>query len=246
MKYLIVIALIAAGGYLAWQNLPGLRNTVTQAANQYGGWTEEARRNDPVGFMQHAQDELRSDIKGFEEARDELATNKTNAEANLERFRNEETAASEAANALRELYKSANESNSWPIEWMGQSYSREKLVEQVDQLLADKSNATERQADYQKVLDKVEATRTELRARINDSETALDRLAAQEAMIKVDKLTAEADELLAQVNELVEENAKVAADPVRTVDELVAEAAKQAEAKAASEAVSAAQDFLDS
>ena len=112
-------------------------------------------------------------------------------------------------------------------------------------LLATKANAIERQADYQRVIDKVELTRIELRSRISDSKMALDKLAAQEAMVKVDRLSTEADALLAQVNELVEGNTRVAKDPVRSVDELLQAAAEQAEAAKGPEP-SAALDFLNS
>lgn len=246
MKQLIIVAVVAIVGVLAWQNLPGLRNKITKAANEYGGWTEEARRDDPVGFIQHAQKELQADIVQFEEARDSLDQNKLDAEKQLEAFRDEEQAATELASTMRELYKGAEENNAWPVTYLGEEYSREKLIEQVDDLLAAEKNARERQADYQKVIDKVELTRVELRTRINDSNVALDKLKAQEAMVKVDKLSKETDELLAQVNELVEGNTRVAEDPVRSVDELLQAAADQAAAEEKATEPSAALDFLNS
>ena len=65
-------------------------------------------------------------------------------------------------------------------------------------------------------------------------------------MVKVDKLSTETDELLAQVNELVEGNTRVAEDPVRSVDELLQAAAEQAAANEKAAEPAAALDFLNS
>ena len=246
MKYIVILAVVAAAGIFAWNKFPGLRTSISQAANEYGGWTEEARQKDPVGFIQHAQKALQNDIAEFEEARQSLDKNKGDAEARLEEFRDDEVAATELANTMRELFKTADADGSWPVTYLDREYSRTDLVEQVEELLATKANAIERQADYQRVIDKVELTRIELRSRISDSKMALDKLAAQEAMVKVDRLSTEADALLAQVNELVEGNTRVAADPVRSVDELLQAAADQASAETKASEPTAAMDFLNS
>lgn len=246
MKSIVIVAAVALLGFLAWQNFPGLRNRISQAANEYGGWTEEARREDPVGFMQHAQSELRTDIEEFEMARKSLGETKLEAENDLEKFRDQEQSATALANAMRELFKAADANGEWPVTYLEQSYTREQLIDQVDELLAAKANAIARQADYQSIVERVALTSDDLRDRISDSRMALDELKAKETMVKVDKLSKETDELLAQVNELVEGNTRVAADPVRNVDELLQAAAEQAKAEATATEPSAAVDFLNS
>ena len=72
---------------------------------------------------------------------------------------------------------------------------------------------------------------------------------AQKDLVKVDSLSAEADQLLAKVNELVEGNDAISEKPPETYDELVNNITKQAKVdeKAAKEAEanSAALDFLN-
>ncbi|MEM9382888.1 MAG: hypothetical protein AAGB93_23255 [Planctomycetota bacterium] len=246
MKTIVIVAVVAIAGFLAWQNFPGLRTSISKAANEYGGWTEEARRNDPVGFIQHAQKELAGDIEQFEEARASLDVNKRNAETQLDKFRNDEANATELANKFKSLFQTAEASGTWPVDYLGESYDRQALIDQVDDLLAEKANATKLQAQYLEVITKVDLTRDALRDRISESNFKLKELEAQEAIVKVDKLTTDSEELLAQVNELVEGNTKVAADPVRSIDELLKAADKQASAAAKEDAPSAALDFLNS
>ncbi|MEM6567233.1 MAG: hypothetical protein AAF957_02420 [Planctomycetota bacterium] len=249
MKSIVIVAIVAVAGFLAWQNFPGLRTSISKAANEYGGWTEEARKEDPVGFIQHAQKKLAADIEKFEEARDSLDENKRNAETQLESFRNDEANADQLANKFRDLYQDAEASGAWPVDYLGQSYNREALIQQVTDLRTTQTNATELQAKYVEVITKVELTREELRDRISKSKFQLQRLEAEEAIVKVEKLTSDTEELLAQVNELVEGNSRIAEDPVRTVAELLDAAEKQASAEektaASTGASSDTMDFLN-
>ena len=66
--------------------------------------------------------------------------------------------------------------------------------------------------------------RKELRDRIQSSEATLVELRAQKELVRVDKLTAEADELLAQVDTLMNGNREtlVALNEPRSVEALLA------------------------
>ncbi len=245
MKNLVLIALIAVGGFLAWQYLPGLRASVSAKINEYGGWTEAARQSDPVGFIQFARTELEKDIVEFEKAQGELATLRKENEAKLEEYRNLEQTSTTLANQARELYKAAEETGSWPVTLVDLEYDRTKLVAQVDSLLTDKAEAVKLQSKYAEVLDKIEEKASQLRSRLADSRSAVSELEAQESMMKVEKNFEETDARLAKVNALVEGNSKVADDPIRSTQEFAE--AMEKEAKAAEKKVESAQalDFLN-
>lgn len=246
MKNLIIVALIAVGGYIAWNNIPGLRDKVTQAADNLRSWDAEARKNDPMGFLEHASKQLSADITAFEDAKKGLDATKKKAEDTLASFRDDEANAKTLASTIKERYVAAEASGEWPVTVLGESYSRDKLMEQVEELLATQDNAAARQTEYLAVLEKIEMKRGELRTRINDSKAALDRLAAQKAMIEVDTLSTEADELLAQVNEVVTGNSGTVDDPVRSLEDLLKDASKAASAETKTESPSRALDFLNS
>lgn len=249
MKNIIIFAVVVLGGYLAWNNLPGLRDQVTKAANKYGGWTEEARKNDPVGFIEHATEQLQKDIEGFEEAKAALVSSKKKSEAKVEEYRDEQADAKNLANAIKEQFKTAEESGSWPITIGGDTYERAQAINLVNNLLMTQKNAGARMADYEKVLATIDAKSADLTARISESKFNVEKLESQKELVKVDNLSAEADALLAKVNDLVEGNSKVAEEPAQTYEELVEKLSKQAkadeEASAADEANAAALDFLN-
>lgn len=230
MKNIIILAVVVLGGFLAWQYLPGLRTAVEGKITEYGGWTEEAREKDPVGFVEHAQKKLRENIETFEEVQDDLAENKKKAEDKLEEFSNKESAATEIANQMKELYTSAEATDAWPVTYNGNEYDRTELVDQVKEVLAEKKNAVARQTEYADALEKIDQRRSEIRDRISASNAKIDQLESQKLTLKTEKLTASSEEMLAQVNELVEGTTKIAEDPVRSLDELMAAAAKNEEA----------------
>lgn len=250
MKNIIIFVVVVAGAYFAWNNLPGLRDQVTKAANKYGGWTEEARKSDPVGFIEHATEQLEKDIKQFEAAKTALVSNKKSSEAKLEEYRNEQASAKELAASIKELYKTAEETGAWPITISGKPYERAQAIALVNDILMTQKNAGARMADYAQVLASIEAKSAELTTRISESKFNVEKLAAQRELVKVDSLSAEADQLLAKVNDLVEGNSKLADEPALTYEELVKDLAKQAKVdeKAAADdaATSAALDFLNS
>ncbi|QDV05942.1 hypothetical protein Poly30_14450 [Planctomycetes bacterium Poly30] len=250
MKNIIIFVVVVAGAYFAWNNLPGLRDQVTKAANKYGGWTEEARKSDPVGFIEHATEQLEKDIKEFEAAKTALVSNKKSSEAKLEEYRDEQATSMGLANSIKEQYKIAEETGNWPITVAGKSYDRTAAITLVNNLLATSKNAAARMTDYEQVLAAIDLKSAELTGRISESKFNVEKLAAQKELVKIDSLSAEADMLLAKVNDLVEGNSKLAEEPALTYEDLVKDLTKQAKAEekaAASDAAnSAALDFLNS
>lgn len=245
MKNIVILAVIVVGGILAWQNFPGLRTKITNAANKYGGWSQEDREKDPIGFLNHAKDELASNISKFEGVQGDLNKMKVDAEAKLEKFRNDQQLATDLTNEAKELYNSTETADSWPLTWNGDEYSRDDLRKQLKTLLAEKGNAAERQTEYSAVLNTIDERKDELRVRIADSKAAIDKLTSQEAQLKVAQLSDSSTELLAQVNELVEGNSKIAADPVRSLEDLAKASAKEAGKDAENEAKSVEDTELD-
>ena len=174
---------------------------------------------------------------------------KKSSEEKLEEYRNQEATATTLANQIKEQFKTAEETGGWPITINGESYDKTNAVALVNDILLTKSNASARMADYQAVLSTIDARASELSTRISESKFNKEKLMAQKDLVKVDSLSAEADQLLAKVNELVEGNDKLSEEPATTYEELVNNITKQAKVdeKAAKEAEanSAALDFLN-
>jgi len=224
MKYGLIAIAVVLLGWLAWTKLPGLRTKVSGKVDEYGGWTEEARRDDPVGFLTYAEEKLAADIEAFRQSRETLAATRTNAEA--EKARNEGllAAADELAGQFRAAFQGAEAAGAWPVEVKGASYTRDKLVDQVESILSERATYAKVVGIYGDVIVSAEEQRKELRDRIQSSEATLVELRAQKELVRVDKLTAEADKLLAQVDALINGNQQtlVALDEPRSVEALLA------------------------
>ena len=247
-KFLIFVVILA--GAIAWTQFPNFRAKAKGLANQYGGWTEQAIKDDPAGYIEYAQKQLEANIKTFEASRTALSESRTTAETKLNDFKKALDGADALAATLKSQFQAAKASGSFPIEVAGRKLSEADTVRQVEQLLAEKSNAQKRIEDYTKILAAVETKRSQLTDRISQSRAKVDELIAQAAMVKLDKLTGEADKLLAQVNEVVIDNGKLAAgetsgDPVRSLAEMMQDIEKLAAEAPKAAAESDAMAFLN-
>jgi phage shock protein A len=229
MKYVLIAIGVVVLGWLAWSKLPGLRTKVGGKVDEYGGWTEEARGEDPVGFLTYAEEKLARDIEAFRQSRETLAATRTNAEAEQASNEGLMAAADELAELFHAAFQTAETAASWPIEVQGASYTRAQLVDQVESILSERATYAKVVGIYGDVIVSADEQRKELRDRIQSSEATLVELRAQRELVRVDKLTAEADELLAQVDALINGNREtlVALDEPRSVEALLAASSEE-------------------
>ncbi|MEZ6014829.1 MAG: hypothetical protein R3F49_06940 [Planctomycetota bacterium] len=221
-KFLIFILFVA--GLIAYTQFPGFKAKAENFVNQYGGWTTEAIEKDPAAFITSASEKLKKNIASFEEAKAALGESKRTAETKLAKFKTDLGQADLLATAIKEKYKTAKASGAFPVEVAGDTYTEEKLIQQVELLLTEKANAQARIEDYTKIVAQVEEKRQTLNTQIAVSKTKIDELDAKAAMVKVDKMSADMATLLAQVNDVVESNGKVLAkdsDPVRSLQDMM-------------------------
>jgi len=215
--FLIFVVIVAA--FIAYQTMPGLKEKADRFVNKHGGWTEEAIQANPAGFIEHAQTKLKQNITTFEESRTALSASKRSADEKLKDFQSQLTNADNFATALKEQYKTAKAAETFPITVAGKSYQEADVIKQVEELLATKANAQKRIEDYQGILATIDEKRTQLTDRISQSKVKLEDLVVQAEKVRIDKLTGDADKLLAQVNTVVQDNAKLAdgdsGNPVR-------------------------------
>ncbi|MCB9915331.1 MAG: hypothetical protein H6828_09300 [Planctomycetes bacterium] len=223
MKYLLIAVAVLLVGWLAWTRLPGLRTQVSTKLDEVGGWTEEARRADPVGFLTFAEEKLQRDLETFRTSREALAETKTSAEAEGQRNAGLLRVADELAAEFRAAFQAAEASGAWPTSLRGASYTREQLVEQVDSVLRERVTYARVTDIYAEVVASADEQRKKLRDRIQSTEAALVELKAKKELVRVDALTAETDALLGQVEALLTGNQSAlgALDEPRSVEELL-------------------------
>lgn len=247
-RFLLFIAVIVAAVVL-YQKYPGLRTAVDGAVTKYGGWNAEAIEKDPAGFIKHAQGELATSIASFEKSRTEIGAQKRTVEEKLVALKSKVENADNFARALKDQYQIAKANGSFPITLAQQPYTEAQVIKQVEELLAEKSRSQKLIDQYTGILATADTRRSQLTDRITQSNFKLDELEVQATQVSIDKLSAEADQLLAQVNSVLVENGKLAAgetgDPVRSYEQLMADYEKTAAAAPTAAPKSEALAFLN-
>lgn len=224
LTHLLLALALLIGGWFAWKRLPGIRTQVETTVEEYGGWTSAAREADPVGFLTFAQERFREDLVQFAASRTDLMAAGERAQEEVERHTALIAAADDLAGQFRAHFKGVEASDSWPTQFRGGDYDRESFVEQVEAILAEKRNSQQVLTTYEEVVVTAADREADLRDRITSTRATLQQLAAQKELVRVDKMTAEADDLLNEIEELLGGNKAIIeedAGPVRSLEELL-------------------------
>jgi hypothetical protein len=218
---------------LVWRSSPGCRQRAADVYGKYGGWTEEARRADPIGFIEYAEGKLAEDLEALNQSRRSLADAEQTIELELADTRVLQQAADELAAQCRQAYQEAEASAAYPVEVAGKSYTRADLLEQVELILLQKRNYQQIVEGFEQAAADVAVRQPQLVAQINSIRAALKTLPSKKEIARINQLTGQTEELLGQVNDLIDQNAALLGQsPVRTVEELIQtrDASRQGEA----------------
>lgn len=221
-KIIIVLILI---GLVVWGIIvyfPGLREKGESAYRQFGGWTEEARRSNPVGFIDHAMDRLQEDLKAMETSQLRLSEVSADLKLRLERTRQLERQAGQLAGEFRAAYRQAEDGAGYPVRISGQNYSREALRDQVELLLNQRRQYEQLIQELEASQARIEERQQQLVLQIPETRAALEMLPAKREIARVEEITGGTRQLLEEVNAVMNTNQEVLEkSPVRTVEELL-------------------------
>lgn len=216
-----LVVFIGVVGAATYMYAPGVWTKINQLWNEHTGWTAEAQRADPVGFAEYAQGQLETDMNVMEKTRRELAGE---VEQVVRRLHEVETLADQAdsrAAEFRTAYHQAKLDGTFPIELSGAAYTEDQVRSQIRLLLTEAEGYRRSAVTLQDVKREAENRMEQLAVRISSTETELTALPTKIGLLRVDRLTVEGEELLAQVDTLMSGNTQlIAGNPVRTVREL--------------------------
>ena len=167
---------LAAGGLALWAVMetdiaPGLRAKVNEQYREHVGWTAEARRDDPVGFLEHSRDRLKSDATQMEAILSDLSANQERVEAEIDQVRAKRRELQGLLEAGRGLFNETWSHGRWPVGFAGAEYGEEQLRDQL-RILFRRDQGLKRQArslrDSEKKLTELIANLHEKRAEVRD------------------------------------------------------------------------------
>jgi phage shock protein A len=220
---------IVVVGIVAYFLFPGLKEKVDSTYDKHLGWNAEARRKDPVGFMEYSIKKLGENVAKFEQARGDLRV----AMAKLEDMKRDNSGklafAEKQLVEFKTAYKTASGGTGWPVSVAGRSYSEGELKSQVTMLLSQKGS-------FEKVVKQIDSSMAtadkkslELVNRISESKSKLSILQTQKELVKVGQVTAESEKILSEVNDvLIANEAMAEKTSVRTVEEMMRDAGESA------------------
>jgi len=246
---LVIFIIVAA---LAREYMPGLSSKVKETAAKYTGWNEDARKSDPVGYIDYAQKELAANLAKFKEAQTKLATAKAQAGTKHKDYQTKHLAAVQLSEDAKEKFQAAEASadgNGYPVKLLGKDYSRDQLVDQVKGILAERDLYSSMQDQFAEVIASLDQEAGKLAERIKTTEFHMTKLQAQREIVEIKQMTSEVDGVLAKVDEILGENhqaIEVIDQPVRSVDELLKEAETASKPSATDAASADALEFLQS
>ena len=204
---------------------PGIWTKIETTGAEKLGWTEDAKRRDPVRYLEHIITKTRNEYGKIDSYIAEYRT----AIRRLEKERAKASKKSEAAerllDELKSEYKKVESGEaSWPITFRGGNYNQQQFKTQVGTLLTEKNaqsgvvdKLTRRIDALTKKLDKIRSARVEYASKVSVLEADLAVAKANVGSAELDDLIGKADEILAYVDE----TATDLETPLRTTDELL-------------------------
>ena len=231
LKWIVGIIVAVIIVVVAWRTMPGLRTRAQDTYSKVGGWTEQARQKDPVGFMDYAAGRLQKHLAALKGGRVNIKDGLKRIETETARNRDLLARSGELAATFRAAFKAAETAAAFPATVAGSSYSRNELIEQVRLVLLQRGNYGKAIEDLAAAVRLAQEADLKLLRQVTDTQAALAALPAKKEIVRVNKVAGEVQELLSQIDALIDRNETVLEGaPVRTVEELLATAAPAAAA----------------
>ncbi|PHR85961.1 MAG: hypothetical protein COA78_38520 [Blastopirellula sp.] len=217
-RWLMLIAILGSIGAGAYMASPSLRAQVSRQSQSVLGWTVAARQTDPAGFTQYVEQRLRDDLSELKLTRAELATEV----GTLSKKEKEQRDLLEHAEQFAAEYRTAYQTETYPVSIRNAEYSSEEVVSQVSLLLAEADGYRQSLVKLTKIRKLAEQRLEELAVRINSTQMQLAATATQRGLLRSRVLTDDGERLVAQVDALLDTNSvAMHGNPVRSVRELL-------------------------
>lgn len=222
--WIVVLGLVGAG---AWFFVPKFRAKVQGGIDSLTEWDDEARRKDPVGYIDFSIGKLQNNIEQFESMRRSLSGAKATLEARKETTSRKLSMGEKIAAELKGAYQTAKSANQWPARAQNRDYTEAELRSQVALTLGEIEGSKGLLAQLEPHLTDLDRHLGDVGTRLAENKGRVELLKAQREMVKATKLTSETEKMLGQIQDvLVQNEAAIAKSPVRTLDEMLKEDAR--------------------
>jgi hypothetical protein len=140
-KIIGLVVVVAAGLGIAYWASPSFRAMFDSKVGELREWTPEARRNDPVGYVDYSLNRLQANIDKFDIMKAELEASKRNLTKELDSAKTKKSLGEKILAECKAAYKAAVAAKAWPAKVAGRDYSETDLKAQVAMSLGETAAA---------------------------------------------------------------------------------------------------------
>ena len=198
----LVVGVLVIFGVVYCQS-PSFRAMFDSKVGELKEWTPEARRNDPVGYIDYSLNRLQKNIDKFDVMKGELETSKRGLEKLVVKNENLRDMGEKRLGEFKAAYKAATASGSWPVEIVGQKYKEAELKSQVAMILGQRDAANASLEQLKPAVLNIANRINDVVARSSDSRAKLGILQSQRETVKALKLTKEFEQTLQNVQDIL-------------------------------------------
>ena len=223
-----LIVLIVIGLFVIREFAPGLWTKVQNVYRDTAGWTEEARRADPVGYLNYAKVDMQQNLDRITIIIRDLETRALRLRQEATRLHGDHGRYQELLNRARIVFQEAESgARGYPVEFAGARYGREDFVRQVGIILSESQLAEQRIEDMKSADENISRAirdmyeqRAKLRGALDDIDATIviaqANVASQEVQNTLDRVSTVATDINAYLGAY-----SSGAIPIRSVDELL-------------------------
>ena len=190
-------------------------------------WTPESVSDDPLGFAEFAEKNVRKDLVFLEQSGAELERKRERARRALSKTKSFLVSAKERTADLRKAYQKAEAQSAFPVVVGTQVYDRETLIEETQTLLHLQASYAEIVPQFEEVIESIDESKLELDKNLISTNSVMPALERERQLLYNDQESIGSQSFLTGVEQLLDENEVLlgqANRPVPVVEDLLLQA----------------------
>lgn len=186
---------------------PGLWTSGQQAIAEHTGWTEEAKKADPVGFLKYSKKSLQEQLNKIGDIIKDLEIQHSRLGRESKKTASEQGKYEEVLNRGRELYNhaKADPDSGYPVDFMGAKYNKQEFLAQL-KIIKDRNDASKKQLGLmKKSLETISKSLTGMYAKRARIQGALEEIDTNIVIAQANKTSSELQNTISDISAVNEE-----------------------------------------
>ena len=186
---------------------PGLWTEARTAYSDNLGWNENARKANPVGFLQYSKTDLQKSYDEISGIIKDLEIQNNRLKKEREKLNSDQGKYEEVLNRAKDIYSQAKLSpeNSYPVKFMGAEYKQEEFMAQVKIIKNRNDSAIKQMVSMQQAYDQVTSSLTNMYEKRAKIQGAIEEIDTTIVIAKANTASADIQDSMSQIADINEE-----------------------------------------